>query len=770
MLLLGGCSSSGNPFAGLREAAQETLDQRQEAMDKEAEENPFELGNIEGDAAFYFPVGHSSVPSNLTMFKLIDCLTDGTLVYAYQTLYYGENESGLNGENAEGVAPEGDYPTYKAGTSKGTVSALMTYNAETRAYKVLYVQVHILEKNTQGEGTRENSGTDIGIEFATTDKESDQLLVEKYTLPTETGGVQYAVFQSGRFRLIDGDGNVTFEKQLATIFETTISAFVDKPKEETAGKYWANELAVNGKGTLFFRMIYSEEDLAGYQEEEDIADDGDIDDAGIQEFLLSVYPVDGTSVLTMGKETIGGEIAPDSEEVEEITTYSVSFLDYQLEKLDIVSAEENILRLKQKIDNKLVYCEFIMQKDPSKTEGLPAETPAPSVSPTLTPTPSVTEEPVVIPTWEECFVILETCNYTVTSSTGTSTTNFYGKEDATRWVHFATSKDPTNPDAADFVLDLNNLSVNVKDAFLLEYGGETLAVLLMEDGIYLYPNLQTKDKTEVYPRNYYISVENQKKAEEGGATAGNESAGAYYDSRISVSYEGNGVLRLASLRHGLVRYDLQTKMTMQISSDPCFASWKLNDGTYLELGLHGDGELLNAPLSQARAYRWKLNEADAAIASLKLYLGNNRDERNLLFTSDGRVRLLQAYNIGAEAMQEVGLYLDNARKVYQIYLDSRNQLLKMGGVLLPTKEECQRVDQRLEICTDAKRVAAYLREVYAASHTMPSSGSNSEWDLVLAQASIEGWIREEQNMTKEEYDGFLDQMAKAVKDAKLLWE
>ncbi len=121
-------------------------------------EDHAELWNIEGTEAFYIPDYHSTKAEDLKDFIILGTADNGnSLIYSYETSFYGDTTSLLNGAGWIGTVEENhvhknwdipagkeDDSSYKPNTS-WEVYCLMKYNTVTRFYQVLDVRAGVIE-------------------------------------------------------------------------------------------------------------------------------------------------------------------------------------------------------------------------------------------------------------------------------------------------------------------------------------------------------------------------------------------------------------------------------------------------------------------------------------------------------------------------------------------------------------------------------------------------------------------------------------------------
>ena len=102
------------------------------------------LDEVGGVNAFYIPDYHSNLAEDLISFQILDLIDEKTVVYAYETIYYGPSQSDpMNGQPKSGTVSVTPAPVHKNVDNIGSyldkkmmVAVIMSYNTETGDYKV----------------------------------------------------------------------------------------------------------------------------------------------------------------------------------------------------------------------------------------------------------------------------------------------------------------------------------------------------------------------------------------------------------------------------------------------------------------------------------------------------------------------------------------------------------------------------------------------------------------------------------------------------------
>lgn len=121
-----------------------------EILSEELSNRQEQLWDTEGTPAFYIPDYHSTRSMDVKAFEILDLIDDGkTVIYSYETAFYGDTSKYLGGASESGVAPENFWKTHKnwdvkegadAGKAPKTnweVYCLMRYRTDTREYQIL---------------------------------------------------------------------------------------------------------------------------------------------------------------------------------------------------------------------------------------------------------------------------------------------------------------------------------------------------------------------------------------------------------------------------------------------------------------------------------------------------------------------------------------------------------------------------------------------------------------------------------------------------------
>ncbi len=121
-----------------------------ELMSEEVSNRQEQLWDTEGTPAFYIPDYHSTRAMDVKSFEILDILADGkTVLYCYETAFYGDTSLNLGGASESGTAPEDFWKTHKnwdvkegedaskAPSTDWEVYCLMKYKTDTREYQIL---------------------------------------------------------------------------------------------------------------------------------------------------------------------------------------------------------------------------------------------------------------------------------------------------------------------------------------------------------------------------------------------------------------------------------------------------------------------------------------------------------------------------------------------------------------------------------------------------------------------------------------------------------
>lgn len=123
----------------------------------------YEKYQIEGTQAFYILPGHDNYPDEIIDFQVLDYTEDGTFIYSYLTPCEINNEiSALGGTPKEGIAPESREFFTVGKDAKYNALVLMSYNPETREYKVFYSRLAERDKTKEAVNKKAAGQDDVG--------------------------------------------------------------------------------------------------------------------------------------------------------------------------------------------------------------------------------------------------------------------------------------------------------------------------------------------------------------------------------------------------------------------------------------------------------------------------------------------------------------------------------------------------------------------------------------------------------------------------------
>ena len=201
------------------------------------------LWNVEGDPAFYIPDYHSAKAEDLKNFILLELCDDGeSVIYSYETAYYGDVGNPLNGGLRVGIAKknhthinwnvpkkEKDNADYKPSTN-WEVYCFMKYNTVTREYRIFDVRLGVIDKSKSSDSDKASSVSDEAL--VNTLKEYDpgkrRMFAGKFndTFNRFTGGYLYYSMYDMHYTLMDANGNILRQTDATTLVSEGINNYV----------------------------------------------------------------------------------------------------------------------------------------------------------------------------------------------------------------------------------------------------------------------------------------------------------------------------------------------------------------------------------------------------------------------------------------------------------------------------------------------------------------------------------------------------------------
>ncbi len=200
------------------------------------------LWDVEGNPAFYIPDYHSAKAEDLKSFVLLELCDDGkSVIYSYETAYYGDVLKPLNGIARVGTAKknhthinwkvpdkEKDNKDYKPDTNL-EVYCFMRYNTETREYRIYDVRLGLASDSSKDS----DGGSSVSDEaLVNTLKEYDpgkrrMFAGKSYDKFNRfTGGYLYYSMYDMHYTLMDANGNIQRQTDATTLVSEGINNYV----------------------------------------------------------------------------------------------------------------------------------------------------------------------------------------------------------------------------------------------------------------------------------------------------------------------------------------------------------------------------------------------------------------------------------------------------------------------------------------------------------------------------------------------------------------
>lgn len=310
-LLISGCSSLGMKKASesgafsdhnyydsdtgqvkTGEALKEELEeQKTEYIDPSQKENIIPSNDVlwdqKGTPAFYIPDYHSSRPEDVIEFIILDVVNDGkTIVYAYETVYYGTEED-WNGMALSGTVPNRNRHRDWLGDIKDVppqkerVCCMMMYNIESREYKILYHAKEIIDDHSRVEiaesslneynesdsqKIKETTSDDTGSSydyiknlFASKVKDIKNLFGDEY---------YYYLFNGKEYCVFDLNGNLRIQQNLeADIRNAFTELLLTEEERQLNWTFKITEAVGDGGGNFYLKILAEDPNVVKISEE-----------------------------------------------------------------------------------------------------------------------------------------------------------------------------------------------------------------------------------------------------------------------------------------------------------------------------------------------------------------------------------------------------------------------------------------------------------------------------------------------------------------------
>lgn len=215
------------------------------------------LWDVKGVPAFYIPDYHSARTDDVIEFLILDVQNDDrTVVYAYETLYYG-TESDWDALPLSGIVPETNVhrdwadDVEEKPAAKEKVCCMIAYQIETREYKILYRSKAYI--NDQVDSIATNDG-----EIQNHDVYVKELFAQKVR---DTRGLfgddyYYLLLFGTEYCILDLRGDLRKSADLKTDIENGFSGLL-KTKEDRS-KNWeirVENAVGDGAGNIYLELV-----------------------------------------------------------------------------------------------------------------------------------------------------------------------------------------------------------------------------------------------------------------------------------------------------------------------------------------------------------------------------------------------------------------------------------------------------------------------------------------------------------------------------------
>ncbi len=266
------------------------IEEKMEDIEKQDFEEKY---RIQGTNAFYILPNHENKPDEILDFKVLDYNSKEEFVYAYLTPYYGSTEdaSGLGGAAASGQAPKERAMTDTKDTNYH-VTVLMSYNPQTRNYKVFYSSL----SEKKEEETRTESVEGVGELHASV---SDSFANANRLAKRE----EYFIFDNLNAYIYDRDGKQIRRSDYSSIVAGEISRLVEQAKSKNVSAKHVEatimDVVMDGLYLVYIPVVV---ELSENETGEDLDDDYDEDDMG-EELDETTY----NTIIACYDLDIGGE-------------------------------------------------------------------------------------------------------------------------------------------------------------------------------------------------------------------------------------------------------------------------------------------------------------------------------------------------------------------------------------------------------------------------------------------------------------------------------
>ncbi len=211
------------------------------ALDTQLATDHDKLWDVEGEPAFYIPDYHSAKAEDLKNFVLIELCDDGeSVIYSYETAYYGDVSKPLNGTPRMGTAKknhkhvnwnvpdkEKNNADYKPSTN-WEVYCFMKYNTVTRAYHIYDVRLGLIDASSESDSSSDVSDEALVNTLKEYNPSNRRMFAGKAKdrFKRFTGGYLYYSMYDMRYTLMDEKGNILRQMDASSLVSQGIDNYV----------------------------------------------------------------------------------------------------------------------------------------------------------------------------------------------------------------------------------------------------------------------------------------------------------------------------------------------------------------------------------------------------------------------------------------------------------------------------------------------------------------------------------------------------------------
>lgn len=220
------------------EYAKELPDDINGALSAKIVEDHAGLWSVEGTEAFYIPDYHSTKAEDLKDFIILGTADNGnSLIYSYETSFYGDTTAPLNGESWIGTVEENhvhknwdipagkeDDSSYKPETN-WEVYCLIKYNTVTRFYQILDVKTGVIETVSSDEAEDFDSSKYVSYKPKQKRLFCGKVKDKRRRFATDT--LYYSVYDM-KYTLLNENGKAIKQMNISSMVYTGIADYFGK--------------------------------------------------------------------------------------------------------------------------------------------------------------------------------------------------------------------------------------------------------------------------------------------------------------------------------------------------------------------------------------------------------------------------------------------------------------------------------------------------------------------------------------------------------------